>query len=199
MVDRKDADRYVHKIYGGYRKTTSGAFREKKMKKRWMWPLMQSGLYCLLVLGLLLPPLCPAAEPEKTLSREERAAVDYVLVLDTKAEIEAMFCRPVALLEEKLLTTIEETQNISIKRSSMVKTELCLLEILSDIPHLSKISTGSVITRAEIHLRSGTSRATIWSDWRSRKLESPILTITFYYGDGRVAPAEISCTGHKYH
>lgn len=157
------------------------------------------GVCCLLISGLAGVPFCVAEEADKPLTKEERATIDYTLVLEGESEIATLFASPVELLEEKLLTTIEKKQDIEIKRSSMVKTEMCLHELLADIANLAKISTGRKIVRAEIKLVGGTSRFSMWSDWRLRKLEMPVLSITVSYDDGGVAPSEISCTGHKYH
>lgn len=157
------------------------------------------GVCCLLILGVAGVPFCVAEEADKPLTKEERATIDYTLVLEGESEIAALFAQPVEGLEEKLITTIEKKHDIEIKRSSMIKTELCLHELLADIANLAKVSTGRKIVRAEIKLVGGTSRFSMWSDWRTRKLEMPVLSITVFYSDGEVAPSEISCTGHKYH
>ncbi len=169
------------------------------MRQKWTRLMMVGSLCCLVALGLSAPRVCLGEDAEKPLSRDERAKVDHVLVLDAQTEIEKMLSHPVEMLEEKLLTAIETRQDIAIKRSSMVKTELCLHELLFDVANLAKVSTGHAVDRVEVQLKSITTRASIWSDWRSRKLEAPELTITLYYNDKTIEPSRLSCSGHKYH
>ncbi|MFP4445233.1 MAG: hypothetical protein ACLFPD_03190 [Desulfosudaceae bacterium] len=155
----------------------------------------------MLAAALIAAPLtCPAEEKEKQpLNREQRATIDYVLVLEAGEELDSLMSNPGTDLEEKVLQEIEKRQDITIKRSSMVKTEKCLLELLSGVANLAKVSNGKKIVRLKFSLECDTTRATIWSSWRHRKLEAPSLALTVYYDDGTCAPSEIVCQGHQYH
>ncbi len=157
------------------------------------------GFCCLLMSCLLMPRYGFSQEKKASVSREERAHINYVLTLETEKEIRTFLSQPVALLTEKILKDIEKEKEIQLVRSSMVKTDACLHELLTGIANLTKMSCGHKISQVNIKLTASTSRATIWTSWEVRKLETPALTLTLYYDDPDVAPSEITCMGHKYH
>ncbi len=156
---------------------------------------------CGLVLALLTAPMSGSAEeaPESQLKREQRESINYDLVVDAGEKLEALLSQPVEGLEDKVLRDIEKEHDITIKRSSMIRTEKCLNELLAGIPNMSKVALGKKIIRLKVNLTCDTSRATIWSPWRHRKLEAPVFTLTVYYDDGTSSPSEIVCQGHAYH
>ncbi|MFW5988721.1 MAG: hypothetical protein ACOCPQ_00670 [Desulfosudaceae bacterium] len=156
---------------------------------------------CGLVVALVMTPISGSAEEdrESRLDREQRESIDYNLVVEAGEKLDALLSQPTERLEEKVLQDIEKEHDITIKRSSMVRTEKCLSELLAGIPNMSKIALGKKIIRLKVNLTCDTSRATIWSPWRHRKLEAPVLTLTFYYEDGTSSPSEIVCQGHAYH
>jgi len=156
--------------------------------------------FCYLVLCCLIIPQDGFSEEKKvSLNKEGRARINYIMTLETEKDIASFLSRPVELISEKILKNIEEKQDIEIKRSSMIKADVCLHELLSSIGHMAKISSGYKVQRVVIKLEGTTTRASIWSQWRVRKLEPPTLTATLYYNDPEIAPSEISCMGHKYH
>jgi hypothetical protein len=148
---------------------------------------------------LMIPGYGSSEENPTDLNKKERAKINYVLKLETEKEIRTLLSQPVALLTEKILKDIEKEKQIEIKRSSMVKTDRCLTELLTGIPNQTKISCGHKIVRVVIKLTATTSRASIWNSWEIRKLETPALTLTLFYDDPDVAPSEITCQGYKYH
>ncbi len=156
-------------------------------------------LYGLVLCCLMVPTGLCAEEEKGSMNREERARINYLLTLETDKDITTLLSKPVELLTEQILKDIEKKHDIEIKRSSMVKADVCLSELLTGIAHLAKISAGHKIQRVIIKLESSTSRASIWNQWRVRKLETPKLSATFYYDDPGVVPSEITCQGHKYH
>ncbi|MFC1826096.1 hypothetical protein ACFLYZ_01730, partial [Thermodesulfobacteriota bacterium] len=83
------------------------------------------------------------------------------------------FSEPIEMIREKILTSIEQKNGIQIERSSMVRVDKCLRDLLTSTPHLAKISTGNTIIRVKIELVAGTSQKSVWTQWKTRKLESP--------------------------
>src|SRR6056297_2790105 len=63
---------------------------------------------------------------EDPLTRSQRAEINYVLVIEEGEDLEGLLAEPVEGLEEKILTAIEQEHDITLKRTSMVKTEKCL-------------------------------------------------------------------------
>lgn len=158
-----------------------------------------AGFCCLALCCLLMPQDVCCEESKAALNKEERAKVNYLMTLETENDINTLLSQPVEGLAEKILKNIEEAQDIEIRRSSMVKTDKCLHELLTSLAHLTKISSGNKIERVVIKLTGTTSRASIWDSWEIRKLEAPMLAMTLYYDDPTVAPSEISCQGYQYH
>ena len=154
---------------------------------------------CCLAYCLTMPGYGSGEEPQATVNKKERAKINYVLKLETEKEIRTLLSQPVEMLTEKILKDIEKEKNIEIKRSSMVKSDKCLSELLTGIANLTKISCGHKIERVVIKLTATTSRASIWDSWEKRKLEIPSLTLSLYYDDSDVAASEITCQGYKYH
>jgi hypothetical protein len=157
------------------------------------------GIFCLAVFCLVPASYGRGEDGKAKLSKEDRAQVNYLMTLETENEINAFLSRPVEVLAEEMLKNIEVKQEITIARSSMLKTDKCLHELLSGIPNLTKISSGNKIERVVIKLTGNTSRASIWDEWSARKLEMPTLTMTLYYDDPSLEPSEISCQGYQYH
>lgn len=164
--------------------------------------IIRTGLLAAACCLMICLPQYAGSESEEafaSLNKQERARINCFLKLETETDISSLLSQPVERLQEKILKSIKEKQGIEIKRSSMIKTDQCLYELLSGMAHLAKISSGHKIERVVIKLTGATSRASIWSKWEVRKLESPHLTITFYYDDPDLEPSEIYCHGHKYH
>ena len=153
----------------------------------------------LLILGIMYPKMSWGEEKLKQSDKKSRQKVHYVLSIDLKDGIEKALSEPIEIIREKLLTNIEQENGIQIERSSMVRTDKCLADLLTSIPHLAKISAGHRIIRAKIELNAETSQKSVWTKWKTRKLEHPELKITFFYANKTVEPSEISCSGYKYH
>ena len=122
-----------------------------------------------------------------------------MLTFELQDGITKAFSEPIEMIREKILTSIEQKNGIQIERSSMVRVDKCLGDLLTSTPHLAKISTGNTIIRVKIELVAGTSQKSVWTQWKTRKLESPELKMTLFYENKTVEPTEISCSGHKYH
>jgi len=153
----------------------------------------------LLILGLMYPKLSLGEEQTKKIDKKTREKVHYVLTIDLKDGIEKTLSEPIEIIREKLLTNIERKNGIRIERSSMVRTDKCLYDLLTSIPHLVKISAGNRIIRAKIELNATTSKKSVWTKWQTRKLEYPELKMILFYTNKAVEPSEISCSGNKYH
>lgn len=158
-----------------------------------------TGFFCLLTCCLLMTSYGFGEESSTAISKKERARINYVLKIEKQKEIRTFLSQPAEKLSEKILKDIEKDKQIEIKRSSMIKSDKCLHELLAGIAHLAKISSGLTIERVVVKLVGTTSRASIWDPWEVRKLETPELTVTVYYNNPDVAPSEIVCLGHKYH
>jgi ferric iron reductase protein FhuF len=148
---------------------------------------------------MIYPGLSFSEEKKQKADKKTRAKVHYVLNIDLKDNLAKMFSEPIKNLQEKILTDIERDNSIKIERSSMVKTDKCLGDLLTSISHLVKVSTGNNIIRARIELTSETSTKSVWTRWHERKLESPELKMTLFYNSKDVEPTEIICAGYKYY
>lgn len=155
-------------------------------------------VFCILILGMIYPRLSLGEEKWKQLDKKTRAKIHYVLTINLSDGIEKTLSEPIKIVREKLLTSIEQENGIKIERSSMVRTDKCLRDLLTSIPHLAKISTGNKIIRAKIELNAATSTKSIWTRWRARKLERPELKMTLFYDSKAIEPTEIICSGNKY-
>lgn len=153
----------------------------------------------LLVLGIMNPGFSFGEEEQQKLDKKTRKTVHYVLTIELEDGIEKAFSEPIKSIREKLLTSIEQKNNIKIDRSSMVRVDKCLHALLTSIPHLAKVSTGNTIIRAQFELDAETSQKSVWTKWKTRKLETPELKMTLFYNNKTVEPTEFICTGHKYH
>ena len=153
----------------------------------------------LLIPGIIFPNSTLGEEKWKKLDKKTRAKIHKVLTIDLNDGIEKSLSEPIEVIREKLLTNIERENGIEIERSSMVKTDKCLYDLLASIPHLSKVSAGNKIIQAKIELNSETSKKSVWTRWRTRKLESPELKMTLFYDNKAIEPTEIICSGYKYH
>lgn len=160
---------------------------------------INSLVIALLILGIMNPGSSLGEEKQQKLDKKTREKAHYVLTIEFQDGIEKAFSEPIEMIREKLLTSIEQKNGIQIERSSMVRVDKCLRDLLTSIPHLAKISTGNTIIRAKIELDAGTSQKSVWTKWKTRKLESPELKMTLFYKNKTVEPTEITCSGHKYH
>lgn len=151
-----------------------------------------------MILGMVYPGLTFSEEKKQKLDKKTRAKIHYVLTVAQQDNMEKMMAAPINILREKILTAIERNQDITIDRTSMVRTDKCLGDLLTSIPHLVKMSTGNKIIRARIELNAETSTKSVWTEWRSRKLEHPELKMTLFYDRQDVDPSEIACSGNKY-
>lgn len=120
-------------------------------------------VFCILILGLMYPRLSLGEEKWKKLDKKTRAKIHYVLTINLSDGIEKTLAKPIKNVQEKLLTSIEQENGIKIERSSMVRTDKCLRDLLTRIPHLAKISTGNKIIQAKIELNAATSTKSIWT------------------------------------
>ena len=154
---------------------------------------------CILILGMIYPSIFFGEEKWKKLDKKTRATVHYVMTIDLNDGLEEAFSEPIKILREKILTDIEQTNGITIERTSMIRTDKCLFDLLTSIPHLAKISAGNTIIRAEIELNAPTSQKSVWTTWQHRKLEHPELKMTLFYKNKAVKPTEIVCSGYQYH
>ena len=152
-----------------------------------------------LVLVIMNPGLSLGEEKQQKLDKKTRETAHYVLTIELQDGIEKAFSEPIKSIREKILTSIEQKNGIQIDRSSMVRVDKCLRDLLTSIPHLAKISTGNTIIRAKIELVAGTSKKSVWTKWKTRKLERPELKLTLFYKNKTVKPTDFTCSGHKYH
>jgi hypothetical protein len=153
----------------------------------------------LLILGVMNPGLSLGEEKQPKLDKKTRETIHYVLTIELEDGIEKAFSEPIENIREKILTSVEQKNGIKIDRSSMVRVDKCLRTLLTSIPHLAKISTGNTVIRAQIALDAETSQKSVWTQWKTRKLETPELKMTLFYENKTVEPTEFICSGHKYH
>jgi len=152
-----------------------------------------------LILGIMNPGLSLGEEKQQKVDPKTREKVHYVLTIELQDGIEKAFSEPIEKIREKILTSVEQKNGIKIDRSSMVRVDKCLRTLLTSTPHLAKISTGNTIIRAQIALDAETSQKSVWTKWKTRKLETPELKMTLFYENQTVEPTEFICSGHKYH
>jgi hypothetical protein len=151
-----------------------------------------------MILGMVYPGLTFSEEKKQKLDKKTRAKIHYVLTIAQQDNMEKIMAAPIKILREKLLTAIERDHDITIDRTSMVRTDKCLGDLLTSTPHLVKVSTGNKIIRARIELNADTSTKSVWTGWHSRKLEHPELKMTLFYDRKDVDSSDIVCSGYKY-
>ncbi|MCG8334260.1 MAG: hypothetical protein MJE63_07065 [Proteobacteria bacterium] len=103
-----------------------------------------------------------------------------------------------AAIEEPLFKKAEAANCIKLERGYMVSIRKCINAALQLNSHLIHISTGSSLTGAKFTLVSDSNTKSIWDNWKTRKLQGPVLTVEFYYNNSKEFPTMLKCERTEY-
>lgn len=156
-------------------------------------------LFSSLLLSLFLLNLSFGEEDNnKKLTEAEREKVHQTMELYGN-NISKALNAPNEMIVEPLLSAVEKRNTIELNRNSMMKTHLCIADLMHSAPHLAKISTGNNVIKAKVEIDSGSRKTSMYTRWEKRNLEDTVLKFTLFYDSDDVSPTEFICSGHGYY